>query len=158
MQIARRQNDPEINQLLSFTQAIPQAIKPTSSPMPPQYQQAPSFISMPQASYSQYPAHQMMQQMRHDAPPQKTMLTKLAEKAVDTAADLVVGGVSAAAASDVAHRAASAYVGGVYLGEEIVGPSAAIMGGFVGGTVSSAAYNSLPSKETFQAIRQEVCP
>ena len=100
----------------------------------------------------------MMQQMLRDAPPQKTMLTKLAEKAVDTAANLVVGGVSAAAASDVAHRAASAYVGGGYLGEEIVGPSAAIMGGFVGGTVSSAAYNSLPSKDTIQAIRQEVCP
>ena len=86
------------------------------------------------------------------------MLAKITEKVVDTAANLAVGGVGAAVMSDVAHKAGSAYVGGGFIGEDIVGPSAAIMGGIMGGTISSAAYNALPSMDTVNAIKQEMCP
>ena len=50
----------------------------------------------------------MVYQTPYDAPPQKTMLAKITEKAVDTAANFAVGGVGAAAASEIAHRTASA--------------------------------------------------
>ena len=86
------------------------------------------------------------------------MLVKLGDRVADTATNLAVAGLGTAFMAETASRTAPAYVGGGIFGDEIVGPTAGIVGGVLVGTVSSAAYNSMPNMDSINALRNELCP